>query len=156
MNWPPESKSWLEFPSECLWYLVPGVVHHIVALVATLAFMSLLRRVWKNQPRISTILYFHGYLLMVAMIANGLWSCAVWGNHYWSVDYISDFSVFFPISRATIKHSWGSEMSGGFNGVTLAELNLIWVGFGVGVWLIALALTLWTERWRRSQQIRPM
>ncbi len=146
MNWPPDPKSWFEFPLECLWYLFPGLVAHLTALVVSLLVFALLRCFKCRLPRLSTLILFQGYLLLAAMLANGFWSCAVWGNLYWSVDYTSDFSAFFPISSDQIEYSWGPQLTGGLNGITLSQLNAVWASFILGAWLLAIGATWWTLR----------
>lgn len=146
MNWPPPSKTWAEFPLECLWYLMPGVFNHITFLVGTLILFWLLCLLRLKPLELKTILFFQGFLLLFAMLANGFWSCAIFGRFYWSVDYTSDFSVFHPISRGLIDYSWGENMSGGLRGVDLWELNLIWAGFNLTVWSAALASTIFAVR----------
>jgi hypothetical protein len=144
MNWPPDPKHWSEFPVECLWYLLPGGLFHVIAFPILLGLMMI--TAWKGilQPRISTLMIFQGYLLISAMIMNGLWSCIIWGKLYWSVDYTSDFSVFMPIRRSQVEYSWGPEMSGGLNGITLTHLNLVWLGFAILAWVLAVVATRWT------------
>ncbi len=77
---------------------------------------------------------------------------AVWGNLYWSVDYTADYSVFYPITPGLIDYSWGSEMSGGLNGVTLTELNMLWAILAASAWLLAFAATRWTTRFRMKNK----
>jgi hypothetical protein len=85
------------------------------------------------------------------MLVNGLWSCFIWGHLYWSVDYTSDFSAFIPITSGQIDYSWGPEMSGGLNGITLLQLNLIWAVFAVSAWTLAFFATRWTINSRRKK-----
>jgi hypothetical protein len=94
---------------------------------------------------------FQGYLLIAAMIANGIWSCAVWGRLYWSVDYTSDFSAFIPMFKSQIEYSWGPDMNGGLNGVTLSQLNSVWFVFAAAVWILAFLATCFTINARRKQ-----
>lgn len=151
MNWPHDPKSWLEFPLECLWYLLPGAVFHIVALIAGIAGFSVGRLLGWRLPRFSTLVIFQSYLLLASMIVNGFWSCTVWGSLYWSVDYTADFSVFMPITRGQIDYSWSPEIVGGLNGVTLTQLNLVWALFALSAWIIALLATRWTISRRRNR-----
>ena len=147
MIWPPDPKSWSEFPAECCWYLFPlAPFLHIFAFIASLGALMIFRMVGVRGLRFSTIILYHGYLLIAAMIANGVWSCAIWGRLYWSVDYTSDFSPFYPITKGVICYSWGPNYSGGLNGLTLTELNMVWLVFALGTWLSAFFLTRWTCR----------
>jgi len=151
MNWPPNPKSWIEFPTECLWYLLPGAVFHIAALVISFIAIFALRRLGWYRPPLLTAMIFQGYLLIAGMIASGIWSCTIWGRLYWSVDYTSDFSVFFPISRKLVDYSWGANYSGGLNQITLTGLNMVWLAFAIGAWLLAFAATRWTGRFRQNR-----
>lgn len=144
MNWPPDPKSWFEFPAECLWYLLPGVVFHAIGFIVSLIVIMALGRFISRLPSLSVLTVFHLYLLIFAMIANGVWSCTIWGNLYWSVDYTSDFSVYMPVRRWQVEYSWGPEMSGGLNGITLAQLNLVWAVFALLAWILAACATSWT------------
>lgn len=146
MTWPPDPKSWLEYPAECLWYLMPGIFLHLTALLLSLIAITLFRafKVW--TPRITTILIFQAYLLLAAMLVNGVWSCAIWGHFYWSVDYTADFSVFYPITRQRIEYSWPPDMSGGLKGITLGELRFFWFVHAFIAWLVAFLATRWTIR----------
>ena len=144
MNWPPDPKSWSEFPTECLWYLLPGGLFHLIAVPVILGAMATLAWFGLFRPRISTLMIFQAYLLISSMIVNGFWSCIIWGKLYWSVDYTSDFSVFMPIRSSQIDYSWSPEMVGGLNGVTLTQLNLVWASFAIYAWILAFLATRWT------------
>ena len=151
MNWPPDPKSWLELPAECLWYLLPGLVWHAMFFVVSLIVLLILGLIGSRRFGLSASILFQGYLLISSMFVNGLWSCIVWGRLYWSVDYTSDFSVFMPITRGQIDYSWGAEMSGGLNGITLFQLNLIWAIFAMAAWGLAFWATRWTMSHRRKR-----
>jgi hypothetical protein len=144
MNWPPDPKSWSEFPTECLWYLLPGGLFHVIAVPVILSVMATLGWIGLFRPKISTLMIFQAYLLISSMIVNGFWSCIIWGKLYWSVDYTSDFSVFMPIRRSQVEYSWSPEMAGGLNGVTLTQLNLVWASFAISAWILAFLATRWT------------
>lgn len=150
MNWPYDSKSWLEYPAECLWYLMPGIVYHIIALILSLIAVAMIQFFKFCKPRITTVLIFQGYLLIIAMLVNGIWSCSIWGKLYWSVDYTADFSAFFPITPRKIVYSWGPELSGGLNKISLTVLNLIWAFFAVITWGLAFIATRWTTQLSRK------
>lgn len=149
MNWPPGPKNWFDFPVECFWYLLPGMVFHILALVASFAGIVAIRKMSAFRPRFSTAIIFQVYLLIAAMIANGFWSCVIWGRLYWSVDYISDFSVFIPMIRNQVEGSWGPHYSSSLNGITLTELNMVWLASAIGAWLLAFTATRWTGSFRQ-------
>ncbi len=149
MDWPPDPKSWLEYPAECLWYLIPGLLYHAAILLASPLLIAIVRVLTRYRPRSSTTLIFQGYLLLAAMIVNGVWSCAVWGHLYWSVDYTADFSVFLPITTNQIEYSW-EQIAGGLNGITLTQLNVIWAIFAASAWLLSFVATWLTIRIKPS------
>lgn len=144
MNWLHNPKSWIEFPSECLWYIIPGLVFHAIGFIVALVIVMILGWFRIQWPRLSTLMIFQLYLLISAMIVNGVWSCTIWGNLYWSVDYTSNFSVFMPIQPRQIGYSWGPEMTGELNGITLTHLNLVWAIFAITAWMLAFFTTRWT------------
>jgi hypothetical protein len=37
---------------------------------------------WRRPEIIAKVLLFQVFLLPVAMIANGIWSCTIWGRFY--------------------------------------------------------------------------
>lgn len=138
---------------------MPGLLVHLFFLLLSLVLMGLLSFSKLKMPEVKTVLLFHGFLLVFAMLANGVWSCSVWGNLYWSVDYTSDFSAFYPITRGVIDYSWGEEMSGGLRDVSLTELNFVWFGFVLVVWAAGLAATYFLlERRGRigTQSVEPI
>ena len=141
MDWPPDPNHWGALPHECLWYLPLGASLHGTALLVTLVIWAILRIAGWWKLRLFGLLLFHTSLLLCAMLANGIWSCTVWGRLYWSVDYVSDFSPFYPIRQSVVDYSWGAEMTGALNGITLTQLNLWWLLFAVLTWTLALMLT---------------
>jgi hypothetical protein len=82
---------------------------------------------------------FLGLLLVVGSIANGLWSCLVWGRFYFSTDYVFDFSPFWPITQKVIDAPFG-EMRGQLFGVSLFQLQLVWLLFATGTWTVSILL----------------
>src|SRR5262245_60358449 len=102
---------------------MPGVVIHGIALGLTLLVAKTLGALGWRRPRTRSILIFHGYLLIAAMVANGFWSCLVWGRYYWSVDYLVDFSAFMPIFPNQVRGSWGPGYDSALNGISLTQLN---------------------------------
>ena len=148
MNWSHAPKNWTEFPNECLYYLFPGALFHLVVFILTFVGIALIRLVSARRPRYSTAFVFHVFLLVTGMVANGIWSSVVWGKLYWSVDYISDFSVFIPLVRNQVEGSWGPDQESALNGISLTQLNLVWSVFALGAWSLAALAT------RRHQAAR--
>ena len=148
MDWPPNPKTWSDFPTECFWYLLPGLLVHAFFLALSLAIIGLIPFHKRRNFSFFNALTLQGYLLLTAMLMNGFWSCAVWGNLYWSVDYTADFSVFYPITKNVINYSWGSDMTGGLDGISLNQLNIIWAAFTATAWALAFTATFYTTRYR--------
>lgn len=149
MIWPPDPKSWSEFPAECFWYLLPGIAFHILAVVLSSIGIRAIRSVSRYRPKFSTAMIFQGYLLIAAMIANGIWSCVIWGRFYWSIDYTADFSVFMPFVRNQVTGGWSATYYNSLNGVSLTELNMFWLIFALGAWTAAFFATRWKIRRNR-------
>ena len=82
---------------------------------------------------------FVGLLLIVGSLANGLWSCLVWGRLYFSTDYVFDFSPLWPITQKVIDAPFG-DMRGQLLGVSLFQLQLVWLLFAVGTCAITIVL----------------
>ena len=127
--------SWGEFPVECFFYFVPLSIAHIATFVVgsfTIAAFS-----WKRPAvliqRIRRLLLFLSLLLLIGSFFNGVWSCAVWGRFYYSTDYVFDFTPFWPITQRVIDMPFGDQR-GQLFGVTLTQLNLIWLLFALGTW----------------------
>lgn len=145
MNWRPTPKNWSEFIPECLWYLMPeGILHVAIFFLSAVLFGMMWRCGVRGLPRFGSIALFQVHLLWIAMIMNGIWSCAIWARLYWTVDYTSDFSPFRPISSNLIHYSWGEKMTGGLNGISLLTLNAVWLIFALFTWILAALLTRFT------------
>ena len=145
MNWPPTPKSWIDFIPECLWYLMPnGILHLAIFILSATLFGIMWRCGVRRLPRFRSLLLFQVYLLLCAMFMNGIWSCTIWARLYWSVDYTSDFSPFYPITSGLIHYSWSEKMTGGLNGISLTTLNGVWLIFALLTWILAVLLTRFT------------
>lgn len=119
---------------ECLWYLVPmSVVHLLLFLVYCPIFGSI------SWPRLRHIALFFGLLLIAGSIFNGLWSCMIYGRLYDSADYIFDFTPFCPITKGLINETFGNH-HGRLLGVALWQLNLVWLLFALGTWSSTICL----------------
>ncbi len=137
----PEPDSMAELPTECLWYFVPmSVVHFGVFLLSFLVMAVLLRKERGVLGRCARRLaLFIGLLLITGSLFNGLWSCLVWDRLYDSTDYVFDFTPFWPITRGVIDTPWGGER-GGLMGVSLFQLQLVWLLFAAGTWGVTVFL----------------
>jgi hypothetical protein len=126
---------WSEFPAECFWYLLPMSMLHLAAF-ATGSLVVIIMS-WKKRgallQRIGRLGLFIGLLLVVGSLFNGLWSCLLWDHIYHSTDYVFDFTPIWPITQSMIDRPFGDE-HGRLLGVSLFELQFIWLFFAVGTW----------------------
>ena len=141
----------LSYVGECAWYWAfMSVVHAAVfALgVGVFALASRFRRgrfrSWFRRWTFFTICFF-----ITAGLTNGLWSCLVFGRLYWSTDYIFDFSPFWPITQRVLDYRFGDQV-GGLLGVSLLQLQALWLAFAVCAWVSGYALYRWYLRRRES------
>jgi hypothetical protein len=122
-------------PDGVLFYLlVMGCLHIPLVVVGSLVLALLPRK----QPNIFTRRFvrfglFVGLLLFVGSFFNGLWSCLVFDRLYHSADYSVDFIPFWPITQGVIDSTFGDE-HGQLLGVSLTELQLVWLIFALGTW----------------------
>ena len=132
---------WSEFPAECLWYFVPmGVLHLAAFVVGCLVISGLaIRQRGTFVRRVGRFGLFVGLLLVVGSLANGLWSCLVWGRLYFSTDYVFDFSPFWPITQGLIDAPFG-DMRGQLLGLSLFQLQLVWLLFAASTWAFTIVL----------------
>jgi len=150
MDWPPTTPSWYELPIEVLYYFLPGLFVHAAFLILCLVGAFTLRKLKCRSISSDTVLKFNAIFYIVAMLVNGVWSCSIFGNYYWSVDYVSDFSPFYPIREGVITYSWGEEMTGGLkDGFSLKQLNSIWAAFASVTWGLAFLVTFMLSKVRR-------
>jgi hypothetical protein len=140
-SWHPNPIPWGEFPAECLWYFVPmSVVHFAVFLLGFLVGAVLLRNQRGVLARCTRRLaLFIGLLLITGSVFNGFWSCLIWDRFYDSTDYVFDFTPFWPITRSVIDTPWGGER-GGLMGVSLFQLQLVWLLFAAATWGVTVFL----------------
>lgn len=124
-----------EFPMECLIYLMfVGRLHLIVGIVGSLIVAALnFRRRKVIAIRIVRFNLFNALMLVIGALFNGLWSCLIWGRFYYSTDYVFDFPPFWPITQWVIDAPFG-DVHGQLFGITLWELQLIWLLFAAGTW----------------------
>ena len=127
--------SWSEFPAECMYYfMLMGLLHLALFVVGCLALAALATRHRGTfLRRASRLGLFLGLLLVIGSAANGLWSCLVWGRLYFSTDYVFDFSAFWPITQKTIDAPFG-DMRGQLLGVSLFQLQVVWLLFAAATW----------------------
>jgi hypothetical protein len=117
-----------------------GLLHLAIFIVGCLVFGALaFKQRGSFLIRARRFGLFIGLLLIVGSVFNGLWSCLIWGRLYFSTDYVFDFSPFWPITQKVIDAPFG-DMRGRLLGVSLLQLQLVWLVFAVGTWGLALFL----------------
>jgi hypothetical protein len=88
---------------------------------------------------------FNIVFLVVACPIGGLWSCLIFGHFYTSTDYISDFSPLIPITQDVLDARFGYEV-GHLYGITLRQLQLMWLAFAATTWVLSLSIYLSARR----------
>jgi hypothetical protein len=156
-GWTMEIKrfSWYDYPVECLWYLFLGGIVHLLFFglgCICLIFVQLYARVgyWKFVARWGL---FNIVFLLVASAIAGFWSCLIFGHFYTSADYVSDFSPLTPITQGVIDARFGNEV-GHLYGITLRQLQLLWMAFAAITWALALFIYFRIRRLGSSPSAR--
>lgn len=114
---------------------------HLAIFAAGCVFFAVLS-IWQKRTflrRTGRLGRFAGTLLTAGSLFNGLWSCLVWGRLYVSTDYIFDFSPFWPITQGVIDAPFGN-LRGQLFGVSLLQLNFVWMLFAAATWIAAILL----------------
>lgn len=140
MEWSYQSAPWSSFIGESVFYLFPGLLTHAIFLVISMALIIPFDSSRFYPSKISTILIFNTAFMLFAMMSNGVWSCLVWGSSYYSTDYISDFSPFYPIRQGVIDSRFGDEI-GSLNNISLASLNSTWFFYALLTWVMSFLAT---------------
>ena len=131
----PAPIPWSEFPTECFYYLLPMSVLHLVIFIIGFCVVLFLPRKMPGALLEHTKLFalFLLMFLFVGAIFNGFWSCLIWGRLYNSTDYFFDFMPFWPITQRVIDAPWG-DARGQLLGVSLIQLQLVWLLFAISTW----------------------
>ena len=141
-SYQPPPITWDQFPIECFWYVYPFMwaVHLVIFFIGfIISAMLPLKQPGTLKRRTKRLGLFVLILLFVGALFNGLWSCLIWGRLYYSSDYIFDFSPFWPITRSIIDDPFDPR-SGELFGVSLLQLQLIWLLFAAGTWAVTIYL----------------
>ena len=115
---------------ELPFYLVfLGIVH--VILFAAFCFLIGPRRKYWRPFQFRRAALFFVLLLAVGAIFDGLWSCEIYTRLYYTMDYFCDFIPFVPFfgGMRADGRGWG-----GLKGVTLWQVELVWLIFAVCAW----------------------
>jgi hypothetical protein len=117
-----------------------AILHVGVFIIGSLAILLTPgKKPGAKVRRIGNFGLFLVLLLLVGAMFNGLWSCLIWDRLYDSTDYYLDFCPFFPITRSVIDAPWGNER-GRLLGVSLFQLQLVWLLFAAGTWSVTIFL----------------
>jgi hypothetical protein len=150
---PPHIETYgpLAYPMECFCYwLFGGSAHGALFLTGVIAIsaVSIIRRghflQWLSRWAVFNVSFF-----VAASLVNGAWSCLVFGRLYWSTDYVSDFFPFWPITQSVLDARFGDQV-GGLLGISLLQLQALWVPFAVSAWVLGYAGYRWFFTWRAS------
>ena len=126
-----------------VYFILMGLLHLGVFVLTALVLADLANQRQEQRGtflgRVRRLGLFFGLLLVFGSISNGLWSCLVWGRLYVSTDYMIDFSPFWPITQRVIDAPFGNRR-GALLGVSLFELQIVWLLFAVGTWTATILL----------------
>ena len=151
-----ERFSWHDYPVQCLWYLFLGWIVHL--LFFGLGCICLIFGQRYARSGYSALVWrwgqFNLVFLLVASAIGGLWSCLIFGHFYTSTDYISDFSPLIPITQGVIDARFGNRV-GQLHGITLGQLQLLWMAFAAITWALALCIYFRIRRLGSSRSERP-
>jgi hypothetical protein len=126
---------WIEFPGECMIYFVLMGILHLAVYVAGCLGLAVLavRQRGTFFRRAGKFGLFTLLLLAAGSLANGVWSCLIWGRLYFSTDYVMDFFPFWPITQEFISAPFG-EMRGRLLSASILQVQLVWLLFAAGTW----------------------
>ncbi len=101
------------------------------------------------RSRIVRLGLFLFLLLAVGDFFSVLWGATIWYHVYYSTDYCGmDFLPWFPITQGLIDARFGDQ-TGMLIGVTLWQLQLLWLLFAICTWGITIGLYNWLK-WKVS------
>jgi hypothetical protein len=123
-----------------------GMLHLAVFVVGCVILAALaMKQRGTFLRRVGRFGLFLGSLLIVGSVFNGLWSCLIFGRLYFSTDYVFDFSPFWPITQKVIDAPFG-DLRGQLFGVSLFQLQLVWLLFAAGTWTVTIILYRFIRR----------
>lgn len=116
-----------EFGSEMGWYLVLMGVPHLLVVVVLCGIALALKLIWHvGIGRLwLPILIFSAGFWFLSGIAHAIWSCFVWGNLYWTPDYLIGFTPFKIFTSKDLDIPFGSQKAQLLNG-TLFQIQVVW------------------------------
>jgi hypothetical protein len=138
---------WYEYPLSWFYYLICSTVDHALVFALgcfALIFMSFLARP-SYRRLFSRWAIFNVILFVIGAIISGFWDCLVYGHLYVTADYVSDFSPFIPVTQGVIDAHFDAY-SGHLIGVTLRQLQFVWLLFAFVTWALASVIYLRRDR----------
>lgn len=139
---PPHIETYgpLSYPQECFAYSLFGGTVHVAFFLAGVLVLGALSIIqgghflrWQRRWAVFNLSFF-----VAASLVNGAWSCLVFGRLYWSTDYVSDFLPFWPITQSVLDARFGDQ-AGGLLGISLLQLQALWVPFAACAWIFGYA-----------------
>jgi hypothetical protein len=93
--------------------------------------------------RIGRLALFLTALLMVGDFYSVIWSAMIHNHMYHSAGYDGvDFVPWYPITRDLVESTYGAD-SGKLIGVTLFQLQVIWLVFSIATWTSTVVVFEW-------------
>jgi len=147
MNTTFQAVPWNQFPVELFFYvLVMGYLYIPLFVIGSFVLALLPQKKPKILiRRIVRFGLFVGLLLIVGSLFDGLWTCLVFNRLYYEPDYMVGFVPFWPITQGVINETFGDE-HGKLLGVTLTQLQMIWLLFALATWGLTVLFYLLADR----------
>ena len=120
-----------------IYFWLMGIVHVVVIIAGlVIATPTLFFNVRRYLVFSRGYVVFNVVLLLVCALLNLLWSYTVWGVAYYSMDYVTDFSPFWPVMEHMIYYDFGGKTGRILNGMNIYQVHLIWFLFAFAAWMI--------------------
>ena len=118
-----------------LWFM--GLVHAVV-VEAVLLFATPLFFVRRRAYLVFVrgFFVFNILLLCVSVMLNALWSCTIWGNLYFSTDYVVDFIPVWPITQHRIDFAFNDTPGQILHGLSIWHVRAVWLAFAFAAWAV--------------------
>ena len=145
-----------DLPGDCIFYLIFMSVLLFIIFVLGCLVLYVISALSRKQcqflkRRIVGFALFNFLLLIVGCVFCMLWSGLIFGNLYYSYDSLADFEPFWPITQGLI--DYGGDMRGQLFGVSLLELQLVWLAFTLATWATTYYLYKLLRRESASSQL---
>lgn len=148
-----------EFVIDSFLYLVIiGILHTLFVLVSFLVLLPLVPDSGWGMfaRRMRAVAFFNLSLLLWGCVGHYAWHLLTFETLYVSVDRLIDWVPFFPFGRWVIDRSFGVETGRLLNGATILQLQIVWAGVALPVWLLAwkgyyCIDAFWDRFWERER-----